>query len=89
MAAVEPGGDILDTREAGPRIIRGGVVRGAGHVVNNLIALLGVMLVTRYLGVADFGRFQTVMSLITVVATITDAGMATLGMREYAQRTGV
>ena len=88
MAAVEPGGDILDSREAGPRIIRGGVVRGAGHVVNNLIALVGIMLVTRYLGVADFGRFQTILSLITVVATITDAGMATLGMREYAQRTG-
>ena len=88
MAAVEPGGDILDSREAGPRIIRGGVVRGAGHVVNNLIALLGVMLVTRYLGVADFGRFQTILSLITVVATITDAGMATLGMREFAQREG-
>jgi O-antigen/teichoic acid export membrane protein len=88
VAAVEPGGDILDTREAGPRIIRGGLVRGAGYVVNNLIALLGVMLVTRYLGVADFGRFQTIFSLITVVATVTDAGMATLGMREYAQRAG-
>jgi O-antigen/teichoic acid export membrane protein len=88
VAAVEPGGDILDTREAGPRIIRGGVVRGAGHVVNNLVALLGVMLVTRYLGVGDFGRFQTILSLITVVATITDAGMATLGMRESAQRSG-
>jgi len=88
VAAVEPGGDILDSREAGPRIIRGGVVRGVGYVVNNLVALVGVMLVTRYLGVADFGRFQTVLSLITVVATVTDAGMATLGMREYAQRSG-
>jgi O-antigen/teichoic acid export membrane protein len=88
VAAVEPGGDILDSREAGPRIIRGGVVRGAGHVVNNLIALLGVVLVTRYLGVADFGRFQTVLSLITVVGTVTDAGMSTLGIREYAQRSG-
>jgi O-antigen/teichoic acid export membrane protein len=88
VAAVDPGGDILDSREAGPRIIRGGVVRGVGHVVNNLIALLGIVLVTRYLGVSEFGRFQTIISLITVVATITDAGMATLGMREYAQRTG-
>ena len=88
VAAVGPGEDILDSREAGPRIIRGGVVRGVGHVVNNLIALLGVILVTRYLGVADFGRFQTIISLITVVGTVTDAGMATLGMREYAQRGG-
>ena len=43
---------------------------------------------TRHLGVSDFGRFQTIISLITVVATVTDAGMATLGVREYAQRFG-
>lgn len=85
VASLEPGADVLDSREAGPRIIRGGVVRGLGHVVNNLIALVGIVLVTRYLGVADFGRFQTIISLITVVGTVTDAGMAALGMREYAQ----
>ena len=89
MATVEPERDVLDSREAGGRIIRGGAVRGAGHVVNNLVALVGVVLVTRHLGVATFGRFQTVISLITVVGTVTDAGMAALGMREYSQRTGV
>jgi O-antigen/teichoic acid export membrane protein len=88
VAAVEPPGDVLDSREAGGRIIRGGVVRGGGYVFNTLIALLGVALVTRHLGVVDFGRFQTVLSLITMVATVTDAGMATLGLREYAQRSG-
>jgi O-antigen/teichoic acid export membrane protein len=88
MRAVEPSPDVLDSREAGGRIIRGGAVRAAGHAINNLIALAGVVLVTRYLGVADFGRFQTVISLITVVGTVTDAGMAALGMREYAQRAG-
>jgi O-antigen/teichoic acid export membrane protein len=88
VAAVEPPSDVLDSREAGGRIIRGGVVRGAGYVLSTLIALVGVALITRHLGVVDFGRFQTVMSLITMVATVTDAGMATLGLREYAQRTG-
>ena len=88
MAAVEPDRDVLDSREAGGLIIRGGAVRAIGHGINNLVALAGVVLVTRYLGVADFGRFQTVISLITVVGTVTDAGMAALGMREYAQRTG-
>ena len=88
MAALEPPADVLDSREAGGRIIRGGVVRGGGYVLNTLIALLGVALITRHLGVVDFGRFQTVISLITMVATVTDAGMATLGLREYAQRSG-
>jgi len=88
VAALEPPADVLDSREAGGRIIRGGVVRGGGYVLNTLIALLGIALITRHLGVVDFGRFQTVISLITMVATVTDAGMATLGLREYAQRSG-
>jgi O-antigen/teichoic acid export membrane protein len=88
VAQVEPPEDVLDTRRAGGLIIQGGFIRGAGYVFNTLLALLGIALVTRHLGVADFGRFQTILSLITVVATITDAGTATLGVREYAQRLG-
>jgi O-antigen/teichoic acid export membrane protein len=79
--------DILDSREAGGAVIRGGVIRAVGFVTSTLIALLGMALVTRHLGVADFGRFQTVISLITIVGSMTDAGMAALGLREYAQRT--
>jgi O-antigen/teichoic acid export membrane protein len=88
VARVEPPEDVLDTRRAGGLIIQGGFIRGAGYVLNTLLALVGIALVTRHLGVADFGRFQTIISLITVVATVTDAGMATLGVREYAQRSG-
>ena len=75
---------------------RGG--RPAGHprraaprpryAASSLLGLLGIALVTRHLGVVEFGRFQTVIALITVVGTVTDAGMAALGLREYAQRTG-
>ena len=80
--------DVLDTEAAGPLVIRGGLLRGLGYVASSLLGLLGIALVTRYLGVVEFGRFQTVIALITVVATLTDAGMAALGLREYAQRTG-
>jgi O-antigen/teichoic acid export membrane protein len=82
------GGDVLDTSRAGHLVIQGGLLRGAGFVASTLLALLGIALVTRHLGVADFGRFQTVLSLITIVGTVTDAGMAMLGLREFAQRTG-
>jgi O-antigen/teichoic acid export membrane protein len=80
--------DVLDSTRAGNLIIQGGIVRGGGFVLSTLLALLGVALVTRHLGVANFGRFQTVISLITVVGTVTEAGMAALGLREYAQRHG-
>jgi O-antigen/teichoic acid export membrane protein len=83
-----PPRDVLDSTRAGRLVIQGGVVRGGGYVLNTLVALVGVALVTRYLGVADFGRFQTVLSLITVVGAVTDAGMGALGLREYAQRMG-
>ncbi len=79
--------DILDTPAAGSSVVRGGALRLAGFGLGTVLSLLGFALVTRALGVGQFGRFQTVMSLITVVGAVTDAGMATLGVREYAQRS--
>ncbi len=79
---------MLDTSEAGGLVIRGGIVRTAGYVASTLIALLGVVLLTRHLGVVDFGRFQTVVSLILIVGSLTDVGMSALGVREFAQRSG-
>jgi O-antigen/teichoic acid export membrane protein len=83
-----PDRDVLDTREAGPRIIRGGVLRGVGYVAATSLSVLSYALVTRHLGVARFGDYQTLLSIVTVVATITDAGMATLAVREYATLQG-
>ncbi len=79
---------MLDTTAAGPLVIRGGILRALGFGTSTLLALAGIAMVTRHLGVDDFGRFQTVIALITVVGTLTDAGMATLGLREFSQRTG-
>jgi O-antigen/teichoic acid export membrane protein len=69
-------------------VIQGGILRALGYGASTLLALVGIAMVTRHLGVADFGRFQTVIALITVVGTLTDSGMATLGLREFSQRTG-
>lgn len=78
--------DVLDTPEAGTLVVRGGAWRIAGYVAGTLVSLLGVALVTRHLGVARYGQYQTVLSLITVVGAVTDVGMATYGIREYSQR---
>jgi O-antigen/teichoic acid export membrane protein len=88
VAAVEPDGDVLDTREAGGLIIRGGVFRGAGYVAATGLAILSYALVTRHLGVARFGDYQTLLSIVTVVAAVTEAGMTTLAVREYATLQG-
>ena len=81
-------GDVLDTPEAGRRVVRGGAIRVAGFVGGLGASLIGAALVTRHLGPDDYGRFQTVVALVTIVQTITELGMSTLGLREYAQRTG-
>jgi O-antigen/teichoic acid export membrane protein len=80
--------DVLDTTAAGGRIVRGGALRAAGYVTSTLVALIGVALITRHLGVAEYGRYQTILSLITIVGAVTDAGMGTLGLREFSQLTG-
>jgi len=79
---------VLDDTTAGARIVRGGLVRGGGYVASTLLSFVGIVLLTNHLGVARFGTYQTVISLIVVVGAITDAGMGTLGLREYSQLHG-
>jgi O-antigen/teichoic acid export membrane protein len=80
--------DVLDTPEAGGLVVRGGVVRVVGFVGGLAFSVVGVALVTRHLGPALYARYQTVVSLIMVVAALTDLGMSALGVREYVQRRG-
>jgi O-antigen/teichoic acid export membrane protein len=83
-----PVGDVLDTPEAGRLVVRGGALRVGGFVAGLSASLIGAALVTRHLGPADYGRYQTVVALVTIVQAVTDLGMSTLGLREYSQRTG-
>jgi O-antigen/teichoic acid export membrane protein len=80
--------DILDSRAAGGLVVRGGAARAAGYVAGTLLSLLSFALITRHLGVERFGDYQTALSVITVISAITDAGMATLAVREYAVLDG-
>jgi O-antigen/teichoic acid export membrane protein len=80
--------EVLDTAQAGGLVLRGGALRFIGFAASTALSLGGVALVTRQLGVVDYGRYQTIISLMTIVGAVTDAGMATLGVREYAQRSG-
>lgn len=83
-----PEPDVLDTAGAGALLIRGGLLRFAGFVGTVALAVLSAAVLTRYLGVARFGYYTTVMSLVAVVAAVTDAGMSNIGTREYAIGSG-
>jgi O-antigen/teichoic acid export membrane protein len=80
--------DILDTDAAGGLIIRGGTVRVFGYVVGLALSVIGISLLTRHLGVGKYGQYITVLSLVTVVGAVTDAGMGGLGTREFAVTHG-
>jgi O-antigen/teichoic acid export membrane protein len=78
--------DVLRTPEAGGRVIRGGAIRGAGYGAAILLAAGTSVLLLRYLGVVEFGRFATVSALLGIVSGITDAGLTAVGARELAVR---
>jgi O-antigen/teichoic acid export membrane protein len=80
------GQDILDTSHAGTRVIQGTAVRSAGYFAGVGLALLSAPLLTRHLGVADYGSYVVVGSLIAIGVIFADAGMTAAGIKEYSIR---
>lgn len=78
--------DVLRAPGAGTKVVRGGAVRGAGYAVGVLLGAVASVFLLRHLGVIDFGRYVTVMSLIGIVGGVTDAGLTVVGSRELAVR---
>ena len=83
---IEPGQDILDSPRAGTRVIRGTAARTAGYFTGVALAVLAAPLLTRHLGVADYGSFVVVGSLVAIASIFADAGLTAVGIREYAVR---
>ena len=67
-------------------VVRGGAIRSIGYIVGLALTLVSAPLLTRHLGVVDFGSLVTVASLITIVTIVADAGLTAVGVREYAIR---
>jgi O-antigen/teichoic acid export membrane protein len=80
--------DVLDSDQAGGRIVRGAFVRFASYIGIVGLSVISAALLTRHLGPTQFGQYTTVLSLVAVVGVVTDAGMASLGTREFAVRVG-
>jgi O-antigen/teichoic acid export membrane protein len=80
--------EILDTREAGSAALRGSFLRVGSYVGGLLLALLAAPLLVRYLGQEDFGRYFTVVSLIAIVAGLTEGGLNLIATREYSNLRG-
>jgi O-antigen/teichoic acid export membrane protein len=67
------------------RIIRNFFSLLTGRIVAKGLALVGFVMLARYLGVERFGVYGTVMAYLTFFAAMADFGMATVTTREVAQ----
>jgi len=75
--------EMLGLPTAGPKAVRGGTIRTTSYLVSTLAVAVASIFLLRHLGVTDFGRYVTVMSLVAIVAALSDAGLTMVGQREY------
>lgn len=87
-AGAGPTRDVLDTPQAGPMALRGGALRVGSYVLGMLLALVSAPLVIRHLGQDGFGHYVTALSIATIAIGLTEAGVNTIALREYASRSG-
>ncbi|MFZ2049617.1 MAG: oligosaccharide flippase family protein [Solirubrobacteraceae bacterium] len=76
--------DPLAVGKAARRVIRGSGVRVVGNVAGLLAGLISAPLVVRHLGGVNFGHYQTVTSVVFVVAALTEGGLANVAVRAFS-----
>jgi O-antigen/teichoic acid export membrane protein len=84
-AQVEPP-HVLDAPEAGASAVRGSALRSGGYVLSILLSLISAPLLVRHLGFADFGVYVTITAVVTIVSGVSDVGITSVGVREWAVR---
>ncbi len=76
--------DVLSTTAAGPAAARGGGLRVGGYIVGALFSVISASLLTRHLGVVQFGEYVTALSLVAIVGALSDLGLTAVGVRELS-----
>ena len=85
LEGAQPPVDVLSTSSAGPAAVRGGAMRVGGYIVGALVSVLSAALLFRHLGVKDTGSYVTALSLVAIVAAISDLGLTGVGVRELSR----
>jgi O-antigen/teichoic acid export membrane protein len=80
--------DILGVPAAGHASIRGGMLRLVGYGVGTAVGVAVTIVLLRYLGVRDYGRYATVTSIAAIVITLADLGIGIVGERDYVVSRG-
>jgi O-antigen/teichoic acid export membrane protein len=64
-------------------------LRVAGYVAGTLLGVGAAALLFRHLGVVDTGKYSLAVSLVAIVAGLSDLGLTAIGVRELSIRHGV
>jgi O-antigen/teichoic acid export membrane protein len=64
--------------------MRGAALRSGGYAAGVALSLLSAPVLVRHLGVDGFGRYTTVIALVSLVAGLTEAGVNAIAVREYS-----
>ena len=78
--------DILRSGEAGGRVIRGSAWRAIAGVAGSIAGVGTAALLLRHLGVAESGRYVTVISLLSIPVMVGDLGLNVSASRWLALR---
>jgi len=78
--------DVLTSGEAGGRVIRGSAWRVGANAAGTVAGVAAAALLARHLGVAESGRYFTVLSLVAIAVYVADIGLNVTGSRELARR---
>jgi O-antigen/teichoic acid export membrane protein len=83
--------DMLDTPQAGPAALRGGAMRSGAYAFGILLSLISAPLLIRHLGQIEYGRYITILALVTIVGGLSEGGVNAVALRNYphsgAERT--
>ncbi len=85
-AEEEPPVEILDTPEAGRAVIRGGIWRSTAWIAGLLVSTASAPLLARHLGITDYGRYLTIITLGATIALVADNALSNIALREYTSR---
>jgi O-antigen/teichoic acid export membrane protein len=78
--------DALDAPQAGARAVRGSALRSGGYVGGILLSLISVPLLIRHLQFGQYGEYVTITAIVTMVAGVSDLGVTSVAVREWAVR---
>ncbi|HEU4977991.1 MAG TPA: polysaccharide biosynthesis C-terminal domain-containing protein [Solirubrobacteraceae bacterium] len=77
---------VLDAPDAGSAAARGGALRVGAYLLGTLLSVVAAALIFHHLGVADGGRYVTIVALVAMVGGLSDAGLSTIAVRELVAR---